>query len=103
MHLLAVQNLMSSTQSERYASKLGLLFQITDDLLDVTQATETLGKTAGKDKAADKATYPALLGLEGTRAKIGAVRDEAVDAIAGVARDTVLLTSLVDLVASRTS
>ena len=50
-----------------YASKLGLLFQITDDLLDVTQTTEVLGKTAGKDISAEKATYPAFYGLEKTR------------------------------------
>jgi geranylgeranyl pyrophosphate synthase len=49
-----------------YAAGLGLLFQITDDLLDVTQTTETLGKTAGKDITADKATYPAFYGIEET-------------------------------------
>mgnify|MGYP001382811478 CR=1 FL=1 len=49
-----------------YASRLGLLFQITDDLLDVTQTTESLGKTAKKDIAANKATYPSIYGIEGT-------------------------------------
>ncbi len=47
-----------------YAANLGLLFQITDDLLDVTQTSETLGKTAGKDEKAKKATYVSLYGLE---------------------------------------
>ena len=41
----------------KYSAKLGLLFQITDDILDLTQATETLGKTAAKDAEAGKATY----------------------------------------------
>lgn len=47
-----------------YAEKLGLLFQITDDLLDVTQTSEVLGKTAGKDVKAAKATYPSIYGIE---------------------------------------
>lgn len=49
-----------------YASALGLLFQITDDLLDVTASAEALGKTPGKDARSSKATYPALYGLEAT-------------------------------------
>ncbi len=48
---------------------LGLAFQIIDDILDVTQTTEKLGKTAGKDVAATKATYPAIFGLERSRAE----------------------------------
>jgi geranylgeranyl diphosphate synthase type II len=51
---------------DRFAAKLGLLFQVTDDLLDVTQTTAVLGKTAGKDQAAEKATYPAFYGVEET-------------------------------------
>ena len=51
-----------------YASALGLAFQIVDDILDVEGATEDLGKTAGKDAAAGKPTYPALVGLERSRA-----------------------------------
>jgi len=53
-----------------YGEKLGLLFQITDDLLDVTQPTEMLGKTAGKDAASAKATYPAILGITLTQERI---------------------------------
>lgn len=53
-----------------FGEKLGLLFQITDDLLDVTQSTEDLGKTAGKDIVSAKATYPAILGIDETRKKI---------------------------------
>lgn len=86
-----------------YASRLGLLFQITDDLLDVTQATETLGKTAGKDVASDKATYPANLGVEGTRTMVTSVRDEALSALGAIDRDTALLVDLTDLIAHRTS
>jgi geranylgeranyl pyrophosphate synthase len=50
-----------------YAAQIGLLFQITDDLLDVTATAETLGKTPGKDLRSKKATYPALYGVEATR------------------------------------
>jgi len=49
--------------------KAGLAFQIADDILDVTQSSEQLGKTAGKDMAAEKATYPALFGIEASSRK----------------------------------
>jgi geranylgeranyl diphosphate synthase type II len=52
---------------ERFASELGLAFQIVDDILDVEGASEALGKTAGKDAAAGKPTYPALFGLDASR------------------------------------
>ena len=45
----------------------GLAFQIIDDILDITQTTEQLGKTAGKDTKAQKATYPSIVGLEKSR------------------------------------
>jgi geranylgeranyl diphosphate synthase type II len=51
----------------RFGGALGLAFQVIDDILDVTQTTEKLGKSAGKDIAARKATYPAVLGLEKSR------------------------------------
>src|SRR5258707_8219204 len=47
-----------------FGQSIGLAFQIVDDVLDVTQTSEQLGKTAGKDTAAQKATYPALFGVE---------------------------------------
>ena len=52
-----------------FGQSLGLAFQVIDDILDVTQTSEKLGKSAGKDLAAQKATYPALLGLDGARAE----------------------------------
>ncbi len=51
----------------RFGQSIGLAFQIVDDILDVTQTSEQLGKTAGKDAASEKATYPALFGLEASR------------------------------------
>ncbi len=52
-----------------FGQKIGLAFQIADDILDVTQSSEQLGKTAGKDTAAEKATYPALYGIEESERK----------------------------------
>jgi geranylgeranyl pyrophosphate synthase len=53
---------------DAYAAELGLVFQIVDDILDVEGASATLGKTAGKDAAAGKPSYPALFGLDESRA-----------------------------------
>jgi geranylgeranyl diphosphate synthase, type II len=53
----------------KFGDSLGLAFQVIDDILDVTQTTEKLGKSAGKDIAAQKATYPAVIGLDASRAE----------------------------------
>ena len=82
---------------ESYASNLGLLFQITDDLLDVTQASETLGKTAGKDIASEKATYPSHFGIETTREMADQIRDAACQALSTIKHDPKLLHLLADL------
>jgi geranylgeranyl diphosphate synthase type II len=50
-----------------FGRNVGLAFQVIDDILDVTQSSEKLGKTAGKDTAAKKATYPSIIGLEQSR------------------------------------
>jgi geranylgeranyl diphosphate synthase type II len=65
-----------------YAEALGLAFQIVDDILDVEGATEDLGKTAGKDAAAGKPTYPGLVGLERSRALAGQAYAESRQALA---------------------
>ncbi|MFZ5656613.1 MAG: polyprenyl synthetase family protein [Pseudomonadota bacterium] len=59
---------------DRYATALGLAFQVRDDLLDVEGDSAQLGKTAGKDAAQDKATFPALLGLNASRERLAALR-----------------------------
>lgn len=56
---------------------IGLAFQIVDDVLDVTQTSEQLGKTAGKDTASEKATYPALFGIEASLSKADGLVNEA--------------------------
>lgn len=60
-----------------FGQAIGLAFQIVDDILDVTQTSQQLGKTAGKDLASEKATYPALFGLEESRRKAAALLDSA--------------------------
>jgi len=87
---------------ENYASNLGLLFQITDDLLDVTQASETLGKTAGKDVTAEKATYPSHFGIEKTREMADQIHQQACDALSSIDHNTELLHQLADLILNRT-
>lgn len=67
----------------RYGEEIGLLFQIADDLLDVTSTAAVLGKTAGKDVAQGKLTYPALFGVDGALRE----RDRALEAAKAAARD----------------
>ena len=66
--------LSALTEFGRY---LGLAFQIVDDVLDVTQTSEQLGKTAGKDTASEKATYPALFGIDASVAKADELVNQA--------------------------
>ncbi|RME71511.1 MAG: polyprenyl synthetase family protein [Planctomycetota bacterium] len=67
--------------ARRYGEALGLLFQVTDDIIDCTSSTEELGKTAGKDAGSGKLTYPALLGIEGARERAHALAREATGAL----------------------
>ncbi|MBD8527001.1 polyprenyl synthetase family protein [Pseudomarimonas arenosa] len=84
-----------------YANALGLAFQIKDDLLDVESDSATLGKTAGKDDAANKPTYVALLGLEGARSKLR-LQGEAIDqALQRLQRDSSALHAIGQWVAVR--
>jgi geranylgeranyl diphosphate synthase type II len=64
-----------------FGENVGLAFQIIDDILDVTQTSEQLGKTAGKDTAAQKATYPSIIGLEKSRKMAAALTDRAFAAL----------------------
>ena len=86
-----------------YASKLGLLFQITDDILDVTQTTEVLGKTAGKDKRAKKATYPSVYGIEETQRLAEKVHIEAINELKSIGEQTGILREIADFILRRKS
>jgi farnesyl diphosphate synthase len=72
---------------DRYAKCLGLAFQIRDDILDVVGETAVIGKTRGKDQAQQKATYPALMGLEGARQAGAALIADAVESLAPFGAD----------------
>lgn len=86
-----------------YANCLGLLFQITDDILDVTGTIEELGKTPGSDIRQHKSTYVSLLGLEGAIRQAHMVGKQAHDALKSVAYDTDILESLIDYLLERTN
>ena len=88
---------------DRYASWLGLAFQIVDDVLDVEGADKDLGKTAGKDAAAGKPTYPALFGLEASKRMAQEAADAAVAALAGAQIERSRLAEIAQWVVSRTS
>ena len=85
-----------------YGAALGLAFQVVDDILDVTQESHTLGKTAGKDLHANKPTYVSVLGLEAARRQAADLRDRAQDALrrSGLA-GTATLSQLADMVVER--
>jgi geranylgeranyl pyrophosphate synthase len=77
-----------------YGRALGLAFQITDDLLDVTGATDVLGKTAGRDQALAKATFPSVLGAGEARDRARRLAEDAIAALRGVALDEPALVAL---------
>ena len=85
-----------------YANCLGLLFQITDDILDVTGTIEELGKTPGSDIRQDKSTYVSLLGLDEARNEAHAVAQKAHAALATIEDDTHILSAIIDYLMDRT-
>lgn len=87
----------------QYGSALGLAFQITDDVLDVTGTTEVLGKTAGRDAALGKSTYPALLGVEGATARANALIRDGCAALERLDLLTPLLERMAHFVVRRSS
>lgn len=85
----------------RYASAIGLAFQVVDDVLDVIADTSTLGKTAGKDAAANKPTYVTLLGLGPAQALAKELHREAINAIAPLGESGRYLLGLADFIVLR--
>ena len=85
----------------RFGQKIGLAFQIVDDVLDVTESLETLGKTAGKDQERRKATYPALLGLEHSRRSVRELTEQARDAVIPLGRRAELLVGISEFLETR--
>lgn len=86
---------------EVYAEKIGLAFQIADDILDVTATSEELGKTAGKDENTSKTTYVKLLGLEGSKKEAVRVINEAKAALSKYGDKAAPLLGLADYIIGR--
>ena len=86
----------------RYGEAMGLMFQIVDDVLDVTQSTEHTGKATGKDQAAGKLTFPGLLGVAGSRKEVVRFQREAHDSLGTFGPHAQPLRDLCDLMAVRT-
>jgi geranylgeranyl diphosphate synthase type II len=84
-----------------FGQSLGLAFQVIDDILDVTQTTEKLGKTAGKDVAATKATYPAIFGLERSRQEAHRLTAAARDALKPFGAKGAILQEIADYLLAR--
>jgi farnesyl diphosphate synthase len=85
-----------------FGAAIGLAFQVVDDVLDVTQASEVLGKTAGKDVEQNKPTYVQLMGLQRARDYALELRAQARDALAGSGlTSTQTLSMLADKVVDR--
>ena len=90
-------------QVDRWGAAVGLMFQVVDDILDETQTTEQLGKTAGKDRAQGKMTYPAVHGLEGARRVVGDLQKEAESALSEFGPSAEPLRMITSLLSSRTT
>lgn len=86
---------------DHYGEALGLCFQVQDDILDVTAATEVLGKRAGADADRGKPTYPALMGLQAARDHAAALHADAIAALADFGPDALRLRQLADYVLER--
>src|SRR5271154_345522 len=84
-----------------FGKSIGLAFQIVDDVLDVTQTSEQLGKTAGKDTAAEKATYPALFGIDESLKKADTLLDKALSSLESFGAGAEILKSLARFLVER--
>jgi geranylgeranyl diphosphate synthase type II len=84
-----------------FGRALGLAFQVIDDILDVTQTSEKLGKSAGKDLAAQKATYPAVIGLEKSRSEARRLTRRAHSALESLGEKARVLRALADYLLAR--
>src|SRR5262249_52053269 len=88
---------------DRYGHCIGLAFQIRDDILDVESDSATLGKTAGKDVANAKPTYPAILGMAESRAQLARLTEEAIAALAPLGARADELVAIARYIAERES
>ena len=88
---------------EEFGDHLGLAFQVIDDILDVTQSSEQLGKSAGKDAAAGKTTYPALLGLDESKKEAARLTEKALGTLTSIGERGDSLRALAEKLLARQS
>ncbi|WP_085298243.1 (2E,6E)-farnesyl diphosphate synthase [Cognaticolwellia mytili] len=88
-------------QLARYAKLIGLAYQVRDDIIDITSTEEELGKPSGSDLAADKSTYPALLGLSGAQEKADNLYQQALQALATLPYNTQNLSDFATFIINR--
>ncbi len=100
--ILANAELPVIERLRRYAQRIGLAFQIVDDVLDITSNAETLGKSVGKDVAAQKATYPSLWGLEASQQKADQLVAEAIAELDGFGEAAQPLIAIAQYITART-
>jgi len=86
-----------------YGGRIGLAFQVADDILDVTSTSEQLGKTPGKDQAARKATYPAIHGVSASEARARQLVEEAIRIVSGLEANTAILREIARFIIERSS
>ena len=99
--ILAGASKQDVTNCEIYAEKIGLAFQIADDILDVTATSEELGKTAGKDEDTNKTTYVKLLGLEQSKKEADRIVAEAKSALSSYGERAAPLLAIADYIVAR--
>jgi geranylgeranyl diphosphate synthase type II len=87
---------------DRWGAAVGLMFQVVDDILDETETSEQLGKTAGKDRVQGKMTYPSIHGLEGARRFVSHLENEAKEALEGFGAAADPLRMITSLLSKRT-
>ena len=88
-------------QLAQYAKLIGLAYQVRDDVIDITSTDEELGKPSGSDLAANKSTYPALLGLQGAQAKAENLYQQALQALSTLPYNTQSLSDFATFIVSR--
>jgi geranylgeranyl diphosphate synthase type II len=86
-----------------YGQRIGLAFQIADDILDVTSTSEQLGKTPGKDQKANKATYPSIHGIAASQTRARELVDEAVEIVSRLGLNTHVLEEIARFIIARSS
>lgn len=101
--IIAGANESQIEKLREYGRRIGLAFQIADDILDVTSTSDQLGKTPGKDQAAKKATYPAIYGMAASQARAREVVEEAVAIASSLGPTAYVLEEMAGFIIARTS